>query len=155
MIISSMPHMFAKSIWHERCHICGMVAEHNIHMVGKTDTAQLVENLKAATLRRKEWMARAMQNSVSQKPEPILTFQEVITAVIKERAYQDAKYGAIETRQTSLSSWLLIIQAELDEAKAGWLKGTKGRDSCLQELVQVTATCIACLQTHGTEGGGK
>lgn len=71
----------------------------------------------------------------------------VIPAIARERDYQDSKYGPIETRPHTVGDWLVIIEAELDEAKRCWIKD--GDDSALLEILQVAATAAACMQEHG------
>jgi len=81
-----------------------------------------------------------------------LSFDEVVQLVKAERDFQDNKWGTLEQRQTSISSFILILEAELEEAKAGWCKNVPGKHSALRELIQVAAVAFACIQTHGAEG---
>ena len=81
-----------------------------------------------------------------------LSFDNVVASLKQEREFQDAKYGAIESKQQSVAGYLLVLEAELNEAKAGWLKNIEGKHSSLAEIRQVAATAIACLQQHGIEG---
>ncbi len=75
------------------------------------------------------------------------SFNEVTDAVAQERAYQDSTHG---TDPHELGVWLLLIQAELDEAKHALLKGGVGRNSVRHELIQVAALCFAALEQYGT-----
>jgi len=76
---------------------------------------------------------------------------EAVCAVIDERNYQDEKHGPIGTHGHTIGEWILIMEAELAEAKQALIKGGKGRDSVLHELVQVTAVGLACLEQHGVK----
>lgn len=80
----------------------------------------------------------------------MLSFEDVIEVVKNERAYQDIKYGV--DREQSLPAFLLILESELAEAKKGWMKNLCGRDAPLNEIVQVAAVAIACLERYGTTG---
>lgn len=75
---------------------------------------------------------------------------EVLSAVYKERQFQDAKWGTIEERPHSLPEWILIAEAELEEAKRAVIKGGSGRNSVRAEIVQVMAVLQAALEQHGT-----
>lgn len=77
---------------------------------------------------------------------------DVITAVLKERDFQDDKFGPITgAGGHTLGEWVLLIEDELAEAKKALIKGGKGRDSLRSELVQVAALAVACLEQHGTD----
>jgi hypothetical protein len=69
---------------------------------------------------------------------------EVYEAIDKERSYQDQKWGA--DKPQSLPGFLLVIESELNEAKLGWMKNQLHRHSPLAEIVQIAATCVACLE---------
>lgn len=76
---------------------------------------------------------------------------EVLSAILEELQHQDYKWGA--NKQQSYAGYLLVIESELAEAKAGWMKSIQeGRHSTLAELVQVAATAIRALNAYGTEG---
>lgn len=96
-------------------------------------------------------------------------FAEAVQAIAVERGYQDAKYGPVLRFSSGkpashasmypgpggheLAAWLLIIEAELAEAKKAAIHGgfqtVKGRDSIRAEIVQIAAVCVAALQQHG------
>jgi hypothetical protein len=76
----------------------------------------------------------------------------VLNAIIEEREYQIEKCGLIEE---SIPGYLIILESELKEAKKGWLENIEGRDSSLEEIVQIAAVCIACLAQHGISGNGE
>lgn len=81
-----------------------------------------------------------------------LSLDTVFAAVQREREYQDAKWGTIEEHPQSIAGYLLIIRKELEEAENGWMKNASGRDSALQEILQIAAVAVAALQQHGLEG---
>lgn len=70
---------------------------------------------------------------------------EVVAAVMRERAYQDATWGG---RPHTVGEWLLILQAEIDEAKQSWVKG-RGDADALWEILQVVTVGFACMEQHG------
>jgi hypothetical protein len=81
-----------------------------------------------------------------------LTMEQVFDLIRAERERQDAKWGA-DKKQTC-AGFLLVLEAELDEAKAGWMKNVEGKHSAMREIVQVAAVAVAALQQHGPEGNG-
>ena len=72
-----------------------------------------------------------------------------LRAIAREREFQDRKHGHPNDNPHSVGAWLLCIEAELQEAKAACIKGGKGRDNVINEIVQVAALCVACLEQHG------
>lgn len=74
---------------------------------------------------------------------------QVGIAIGRERIYQDQKHGSLAEHGHTLGEWILIAEAELEEAKEALIKGGSGRDSVRSELVQVAATIVACLEQHG------
>lgn len=98
-------------------------------------------------------------------------FAEAVQAIAVERGYQNEKYGPVLDQVSyyknggvgpmydtgpgghELAAWLLIIEAELAEAKKAAIHGgfqtVKGRDSIRAEIVQIAAVCVAALQQHG------
>jgi len=71
-------------------------------------------------------------------------------AIENELAHQRQKWG--KDKQQSLPGYLLVMQYELNEAIDGWMKNKAGRNSTLQEIVQVVATGIAALDFYGVDG---
>lgn len=69
----------------------------------------------------------------------------VYEAVDRERMHQIGKWGI---RHHSLGEWLLIMEGELNEAKAAWVD-TGEIDGALCEVLQVVAVGVACLECHG------
>lgn len=74
-----------------------------------------------------------------------------LLAVIEERTHQDRKHGPVSTHGHTIGEWIIIMEAELAEARHAVVKGGKGRDSVLMEIVQVVATGLACLEQHGVK----
>lgn len=73
-----------------------------------------------------------------------------ISSIIEERDFQDGKWGPVSVAGHTVGEWILIMEAELAEAKEALIKGGKGRDSVLSEITQVAAVALACLEQHGT-----
>lgn len=71
--------------------------------------------------------------------------RHIMDAIEGERVYQINKWG---DNPHELPGWLLIMQAELDEAKQAWCK-SGGNDEALKEILQVIAVGVACLEEHG------
>jgi len=76
---------------------------------------------------------------------------DVAEALLKERYFQDHKWGTIAENPHTLGEWLLLVEAELAEAKTALIKGGKGRDSVRSEIIQVAALCMACMEQHGLD----
>jgi NTP pyrophosphatase (non-canonical NTP hydrolase) len=77
--------------------------------------------------------------------------QNVIDAITAERQYQRNKWGV--NKYQSLEGYLLILQREIGEAIEGWNKNvTFNRSTALEEVVQVAAVAVACLEAHGLHG---
>lgn len=78
---------------------------------------------------------------------------EVVTAIELELQHQCSKWGA--DKQQSLPGYLLIMKYELDEAIDGWMKDKVGRNSPLNEIVQVVTTGICALNYYGINGTAR
>lgn len=78
------------------------------------------------------------------------TFEEVVNAIFDEILRQNIKWGV--NKPQSLPGYLLVIKRELDEAIEGWNKDLPGKSAPLNEIVQVAAVCVACLQRYGLTG---
>lgn len=76
---------------------------------------------------------------------------EIHTKVAAERLFQDGKWGPIEQHGHSMAEWVLIAEAELEEAKLAVIKGGSGRNSVRSEIIQTIAVLQACLEQHGVE----
>ncbi len=73
---------------------------------------------------------------------------EVVSAIGRERGYQDEKWGTIKDHPHDVPGWLLIMKSELDEAFEAWVHNG-GKQEALREILQVVATGVACLEQHG------
>lgn len=76
-----------------------------------------------------------------------MDIEHVFGAIARERAYQDEKRGTATQRSLSIAEYLLIADAELSEAKAAMHR--ERHRQALEELLQVIAVGVACLETHG------
>lgn len=76
---------------------------------------------------------------------------KVLAAIITERKFQDEKHGHPVDNPHSIGAWLLIAEAELAEAKEAAIKGGTGRNNVISEIIQLAATCAACLEQHGVD----
>lgn len=79
----------------------------------------------------------------------VLTREEVYAEIDKEREYQFNKWG---DKPQSLPGYLIILKKEIDEAIDGWMKNSTGRNAPLNEVVQVAAVAVACLEQYGCDG---
>jgi hypothetical protein len=79
-----------------------------------------------------------------------LSREEVMFAIDNECLSQDEKWGI--DKQQSLPGFLLIMQKEINEAVEGWVKNREGKHAPLNEVVQVAAVAIRCLERYGVNG---
>ena len=82
--------------------------------------------------------------------DAVLSRAEVYAAVDKERNHQDDKWGA--NKPQSLPGFLMVLEKELQEAKDAWVKNVDGEHAPLNEIVQIAATAVACLEKYGVTG---
>ena|SRR5688572_17166461 len=75
---------------------------------------------------------------------------DVFKAIDLERKKQEDKWG--KDRHQSLPGFIMVLEAELAEAKHGWIKNLPGKSAPLNELVQVAAVAVACLEKYGVSG---
>ena len=68
----------------------------------------------------------------------------VFVAIEEEREYQESKWG---DNPHTVGEWLLIMEAELNEAKEAWVKGSGDTDA-LCEILQVASVAVACMEQH-------
>lgn len=81
----------------------------------------------------------------------VTTREDVFLAISKERIYQERKWGVDKSQ--SVAGFILILRKELEEAEKAWAKNVRGdRQTVLEEIVQVAATAVACLERYGVEG---
>jgi len=76
------------------------------------------------------------------------TANEIAIAILRERNYQDSKWGTIEDHPHTPREWLAIMESELEEAKQAWVSQS-GDLGCLHEMLQIIAVGVACLEQHG------
>lgn len=76
-----------------------------------------------------------------------LPTNDILFAIAIERLYQDRKYGTPEQRELSVSTYLLIMRKELDEAMDAMVEGDA--DHAMIELLQVVAVGVAAMEQHG------
>jgi hypothetical protein len=72
----------------------------------------------------------------------------VFEAVSREREYQDRKRGPVHDRALGVGDWILILQVELEEAREAFVR-QDGTRAARQEILQVVAVGVACLESHG------
>ena len=73
--------------------------------------------------------------------------QDIFAAILRERDFQDMKYGKLLDRSHAIPSWLLIMKKELIEAEDAWCK--YGNSEAMKELLQAVTVGVACLQQYG------
>lgn len=78
----------------------------------------------------------------------MITREEIFNAIARERDYQGTKWGHIHDKGLSIGDWILIMEAELAEAKQGFVKSGDVDDSLL-EILQVISVGVACLEQLG------
>lgn len=72
----------------------------------------------------------------------------IYAAISRERGYQ--QWRRPERPPMSLPAWLLVLEAELAEAKEAWVRGDGSMPpAALCEVLQVAAVAVACLEEHG------
>lgn len=91
---------------------------------------------------------------VNTKADPDMAMVEVFECIDIERQHQDRKHGPVNTHGHTLGEWILIMEAELNEAKEALIKGGRGRNEVRHEILQVVATGVACLEQHGVDHAG-
>lgn len=72
------------------------------------------------------------------------TKQGIFNAVVRERNYQDGKWGTIHDHPHTVLEWIDIMKKELQEAKQ-----SPANEMMLEEVLQVIAVGFACLEQHG------
>jgi len=68
----------------------------------------------------------------------------IFKEIALERDWQDKKHGSLEERCPGIMDWVEILEQELLEVK--W---AESREEKLEELLQVIAVGVACLEQHG------
>jgi hypothetical protein len=97
------------------------------------------ENITLAIASRIErrWMTHTERNNVW-------------TAIQRERAYQDRKWGSTDDHPHEVGGWITLLRRELREAEDAWCTQRDDADA-LREILQVAAVAVACLQQHGVQ----
>ncbi len=72
--------------------------------------------------------------------------QRIYRLINAERQYQDCQHGTLDENSHSIGEWLIILEAELNEAKHSWVK--MGEKAALFEILQFAAVASACLEQH-------
>lgn len=75
--------------------------------------------------------------------------EHIWAALLRERAFQDAKYGLLSEKPHEIPTWIVIMRRELQEAEDAWLK--LGDVEAMKELLQAVAVGIAAIQQHGVQ----
>lgn len=73
--------------------------------------------------------------------------ENAFNAISEERIYQNRKWGTIKDRPHTIAEWILIAEAELEEAKRAWTKECSDLRA-LSELLQTAAVIVAALEQH-------
>ena len=69
----------------------------------------------------------------------------VIAAIESERYYQSRKWGE---RKHTVAEWILIMEKLTNDLRQAWVT-KNGDNAALNEIRQVVATGVACLEEHG------
>jgi hypothetical protein len=72
-----------------------------------------------------------------------------LAAIVKERLYQDRKYGTLHERGLSVGDYLVILRRELTEAEQAFVSAPLPESEALREILQVAAVAVAALERHG------
>lgn len=71
-----------------------------------------------------------------------------VNAVLRERDYQDKKWGTIQERPREVGTYLTLMRVLLTEAEQAYAK-SKDDGPALNELRKVVAVGLACFEQHG------
>jgi hypothetical protein len=74
--------------------------------------------------------------------------QAAFDAIVRERRYQEAKWGNLEEHPHEVGAWLTILRKELREAENAWCNNRGDKES-LKEILQIASVAVACLEQHG------
>jgi hypothetical protein len=78
----------------------------------------------------------------------IATQEEVFDAIKGERVYQDNKWGTIAEHPHEVGAYITIMDACLHRAKQAYA-GQRGDNGALDEIRQVLAVGVACMEQNG------
>jgi len=76
----------------------------------------------------------------------MVTREEIFNEIVRERAHQ-GMYVQMHTAK----EWLRIMRREMVEAEDGIRYGSVNRSHPLNEIVQVIALGVACLEQYGLD----
>lgn len=76
------------------------------------------------------------------------TTTAVLSLITQERAAQDEKWGV---QDHGNEKWMIILMEEVGEASQAALNGH--HESCMYELVQCAAVCVAAVECMARELG--
>lgn len=82
----------------------------------------------------------------SQRRKAIKMTTTVLQSIESERVYQEWRWPGHEH---SVAEWLLIMQKCLDDAKREWVTAHSNDVKALDEIRQVVATGVACMEQFG------
>lgn len=74
--------------------------------------------------------------------------QTILEGLVRERTYQNLKWGTVDSRPHEVAGWLMIAENHLNVAKDFWSNLPRD-DEALFEILKVMAVCCACLEQHG------
>lgn len=74
--------------------------------------------------------------------------EHALTAILGERAYQDAKWGTIEERPKQVGAWMTLMRKLLRDAEDACATSDNDQGA-LGELRKVVAVGLACFEQHG------
>jgi hypothetical protein len=73
---------------------------------------------------------------------------KVLSALHNERVYQNRKWGSIADHPHEVGAWLTVLRKVLADAERAWCTN-RGDYNALDEIRQLTAVGIACMEQHG------
>lgn len=71
-------------------------------------------------------------------------------AIEGELDYLEKRRG--KAPPTSLAGFLVMLEAQIVEARRGWLNGLQGNASPLKQVLILAVTAIDCMNRYGVEG---
>lgn len=74
---------------------------------------------------------------------------DVWAAILRERNYQNEKWGHPDHNPHTIFEWIGIMEKEIQEAKAAYFQRPADGIQMLQEILQVVAVGVACMEQHG------
>jgi len=74
--------------------------------------------------------------------------EDIFQAILRERNYQDKKWGDVIEYPHTVFEWIGIMERELAEAKEAFFQ-RPAEEKMLEEILQVVAVGVACIEQHG------